>query len=368
MKAARARKTSTDYGDVPEDAEGKARALSAVLKHIHDKHGKGSIMRLGDERMLATETTSTGCLTLDVALGGGYPKGRIIEIYGPESSGKSTVAIHAVAEVQRQGGTAVYIDAEHAFDKMYAENLGVRSNELYLAQPDYGEQALEIADECMRSHAIDLVVIDSVAALVPKAELDGEIGSSQIGSQARMMSLALRRLSSAASKGKCTAIFINQIRYKVGVLYGNPETTSGGNALKYYSSVRLDIRKKESIEVGGKVVGAHTKVKVVKNKTFPPQRVAEFDIIYGEGINALGCVLDGAESAQIIERRGSYYKYKGETLGQGREKALAALTANPELRAEIEQRTREVLKSIPTEVDADSSDFGSDDDADDDVE
>jgi len=298
-----------------------------------------------DQKVIAVPTTSSGCLTLDKAMGGGYPKGRIVEIYGPESSGKTTLAMHAIAEVQKTGGICAFIDAEHAFDRSYAQDIGINMDDMVLSQPDYGEMAFSVIDELARSGAVDLVVVDSVSALVPRSEIEGDFGVQQVGSQARMMSNALRKVCANAAKNNCTIMFINQIRYKVGVIYGNPETTSGGNALKFYASVRLDIRSKEKIEQGGEIIGNKVKVKVVKNKVSHPFETAEFDIIYGKGINALGCILDAAEMLKIIDRRGSYYYFEGEKLAQGREKVQAVLRETPELIAKLEQKVREQLSS-----------------------
>ncbi|PGZ96874.1 recombinase RecA [Bacillus pseudomycoides] len=311
-------------------------ALDMALKQIEKQFGKGSIMKLGEQAERKISTISSGSLALDVALGvGGYPRGRIIEIYGPESSGKTTVSLHAIAEVQRQGGQAAFIDAEHAMDPVYAQKLGVNIDELLLSQPDTGEQGLEIAEALVRSGAVDIIVIDSVAALVPKAEIEGEMGDSHVGLQARLMSQALRKLSGAINKSKTIAIFINQIREKVGVMFGNPETTPGGRALKFYSTVRLEVRRAEQLKQGNDIVGNKTKVKVVKNKVAPPFRVAEVDIMYGEGISREGEILDMASELDIVQKSGAWYSYNEERLGQGRENAKQFLKENPEVTDEI---------------------------------
>ncbi|MGG2064880.1 recombinase RecA [Bacillus sp. S14(2024)] len=311
-------------------------ALDMALKQIEKQFGKGSIMKLGEQAERKISTVPSGSLALDVALGvGGYPRGRIIEIYGPESSGKTTVSLHAIAEVQRQGGQAAFIDAEHAMDPVYAQKLGVNIDELLLSQPDTGEQGLEIAEALVRSGAIDIIVIDSVAALVPKAEIEGEMGDSHVGLQARLMSQALRKLSGAINKSKTIAIFINQIREKVGVMFGNPETTPGGRALKFYSTVRLEVRRAEQLKQGNDIVGNKTKVKVVKNKVAPPFRVAEVDIMYGEGISREGEILDMASELDIVQKSGAWYSYNEERLGQGRENAKQFLKENPEVTDEI---------------------------------
>ncbi len=318
--------------------------LELALAQIEKKYGKGSIMKMDGENIPQVEAVSSGCLTLDAALGiGGFPKGRIIEIYGPESSGKTTVALHAVAEVQKAGGTAAFIDAEHALDPWYASNLGVQIENLYISQPDSGEQALEILETLVRSGAIDIVVVDSVAALTPQAEIDGEMGDSHVGLQARLMSQALRKLTAVASKSKCTIIFINQLREKVGVMYGNPEVTTGGKALKFYASVRIDVRKADTLKDGSDVVGNHVKAKIVKNKVAPPFKVAEFDILYGKGISSLGCVLDVAIEKGIVQKSGSWFSYNDEKIGQGREKALDYLKNNPEIADEVNRKVRESL-------------------------
>ncbi|WP_010172576.1 recombinase RecA [Bacillus coahuilensis] len=317
-------------------------ALDMALKQIEKQFGKGSIMKLGEQQDRKISTISSGSVTLDTALGvGGYPRGRIVEIYGPESSGKTTVALHAIAEVQAQGGQAAFIDAEHALDPVYAQKLGVNIDELLLSQPDTGEQALEIAEALVRSGAVDILVIDSVAALVPKAEIEGEMGDSHVGLQARLMSQALRKLSGAINKSKTIAIFINQIREKVGVMFGNPETTPGGRALKFYSSVRLEVRRAETLKQGNDMVGNKTKIKVVKNKVAPPFRVAEVDIMYGEGISKEGEIIDLGSDLDIVQKSGSWYSYNEERLGQGRENAKQFLKENPDIRQEILLKIRE---------------------------
>ena len=315
----------------------KLKALDAAISHIEKQYGKGSIMKLGDtSNQMQVETVPTGSLSLDIALGqGGLPKGRIIEIYGPESSGKTTVALHAVAEVQKAGGIAGFIDAEHALDPVYAKNIGVDIDNLYISQPDNGEQALEITETMVRSGAVDIVIVDSVAALVPKAEIDGDMGDSHVGLQARLMSQALRKLTAVISKSNCIVIFINQLREKVGVMFGNPETTTGGRALKFYSSVRLDVRRIEAIKQQGEVIGNRTRIKVVKNKIAPPFREAEFDIMFGQGISKEGDILDIAADLDIVNKSGAWYAYKGDKIGQGRENAKTFLREHPEVRDEI---------------------------------
>ncbi|MBB5147805.1 MULTISPECIES: recombinase RecA [Ureibacillus] len=317
-------------------------ALDMALKQIEKQFGKGSIMKLGEKTDLQISTVPSGSLALDAALGvGGYPRGRIIEIYGPESSGKTTVALHAIAEVQAQGGQAAFIDAEHALDPIYAQKLGVNIDELILSQPDTGEQALEIAEALVRSGAIDIIVIDSVAALVPKAEIEGEMGDSHMGLQARLMSQALRKLSGVINKSNTICIFINQVRDKIGVMFGNPETTPGGRALKFYSSIRLEVRRAETIKQGSEMVGSKTKIKVVKNKVAPPFRTAEVDIMFGEGISKEGEIVDIGAELDIIQKSGSWYSYNDERIGQGRENVKQFLKANPEIRDEIAQKIRE---------------------------
>ena len=323
----------------------KSKVLDTVLGQIEKQFGKGSIMRLGDDNKLDVETISTGSMELDIALGtGGFPKGRVIEIYGPESSGKTTLALHAIAESQKTGGIAAFIDAEHALDPLYARNIGVDVDNLIVSQPDTGEQALEIVDALVRSSAVDLIVIDSVAALVPKAEITGEMGDSHMGLQARLMSQALRKLTGIIRKSNTCVIFINQLRMKIGVMFGNPETTTGGNALKFYASVRLDIRRIESIKRDADIIGNRVKVKVVKNKVAPPFKLAEFDIMYGVGISREGSVLDSAVKAEIIKKAGSWFSYEDQRLGQGRENVKAYLTDNPALLEELDHKIRDYFK------------------------
>ncbi len=325
------------------DKDDRQKALDAALTQIEKAYGKGAVMKLGDHSAdMTIETVPTGSLSLDIALGlGGVPRGRVIEIYGPESSGKTTVALHMVAEVQKRGGIAGFIDAEHALDPVYARNIGVDIDNLYISQPDSGEQALEITETMVRSGAVDIVIIDSVAALVPKAEIDGEMGDSHVGLQARLMSQALRKLTAVISKTNCIVVFINQLREKVGVMFGNPETTTGGRALKFYSSVRLDVRRVESLKRGGDVIGNHVRVKVVKNKIAPPFKEAEFDIMFGRGISREGDILDLAEKNDIVDKSGAWYAYKGEKIGQGRENAKLYLVQNPDVCREIELKVRE---------------------------
>ncbi len=320
----------------------KDKTLEQVLNDIEKQFGKGSIMRLGDNKHMEVDVCSSGSLSLDIALGvGGYPKGRIIEIYGPESSGKTTFALHAIAEVQKTGGRAAFIDAEHALDPAYAKNLGVNINELLLSQPDTGEQALEICEALVRSEAVSIIVIDSVAALVPQAEIDGEMGDSHVGLQARLMSQALRKLSGAINKTKTICIFINQLREKVGVMFGNPETTPGGRALKFYSTIRLEVRRSEQIKIGESVVGSKTSIKVVKNKVAPPFKSATVDIMYGEGVSKEGEIIELAANAGIIEKSGAWFSYNNEKIGQGKENAKLLLKENKNLAEEIEEKTRE---------------------------
>ena len=320
----------------------KLKALQAAMDKIEKTFGKGSIMKMGDDNVQEVEVIPTGSIALNAALGvGGYPKGRIIEIYGPESSGKTTLAIHAIAEAQKAGGIAAFIDAEHAFDRFYAAKLGVDVDNLWISQPDNGEQALEIAEQLIRSSAIDIIVIDSVAALTPKAEIEGDMGDNKVGLQARLMSQALRKLTSAISKTNTTCIFINQLREKIGIMFGNPETTTGGNALKFYASVRLDIRRATQLKDGEEVIGNQTRVKVVKNKVAPPFRKAEFDIMFGKGISKEGDILDLAANCGIVSKSGAWYAYNGDKIGQGRENAKLTLLNNPELMEEIEKAVRE---------------------------
>ncbi|MDO4282889.1 MAG: recombinase RecA [Clostridia bacterium] len=323
-------------------SEERKKALDIAMAQIQKNFGKGAVMKLGEVGNVSIDSIPSGALSLDIALGiGGFPRGRIIEIFGPESSGKTTVALHAIAEAQKLGGIAAFIDAEHALDPVYARNLGVDVDNLIVAQPDTGEQALEIAEQLVRSGAVDIITIDSVAALVPKAEIDGEMGDSHIGLQARLMSQALRKLTGVLNKSNTVAIFINQLREKVGILFGNPETTPGGRALKFYASVRLDVRKQEAIKVNGEVMGTRTKVKVVKNKVAPPFREAVFDIVYGKGISNEGCVLDLATDMNIVDKSGAWFAYNGQKIGQGRENAKIFLKENPELMKEIEQKVRD---------------------------
>ncbi len=323
----------------------KLKALDAALGQIERQFGKGAIMKLGDPTVqMNVETIPTGSLSLDIALGlGGIPKGRVIEIYGPESSGKTTVTLHMIAEVQKRGGIAGFIDAEHALDPVYAKNIGVDIDNLYISQPDCGEQALEITETMVRSGAVDIIVVDSVAALVPKAEIDGDMGDSHVGLQARLMSQALRKLTAVISKSNCTVIFINQLREKVGVMFGNPETTTGGRALKFYSSVRLDVRRIEALKQGGEVIGNRTRVKIVKNKVAPPFKEAEFDIMFGQGISTQGDILDLAAENNIINKSGAWYAYEGNKIGQGRENAKQYLKDNPQICAEVERKVRELF-------------------------
>ena len=330
----------------------KMKALDAALTQIEKAYGKGSVMKLGDSGAnMNIETIPTGSLSLDLALGlGGIPKGRIIEVYGPESSGKTTVALHMVSEVQKRGGIAGFIDAEHALDPVYARNIGVDVDNLYISQPDNGEQALEITETMVRSGAVDIIIVDSVAALVPKAEIDGEMGESHVGLQARLMSQALRKLTGVVSKTNCSVIFINQIREKIGVMFGNPETTTGGRALKFYASVRMEVRRTESLKQGGEVVGNHVRVKVVKNKIAPPFKEAEFDIMFGKGISSEGDILDLAAKVNIIEKSGAWYAYQGARIGQGRENAKAYLAENPAVCLEIENKVREFYGLKPNDM------------------
>lgn len=323
--------------------EDKLRALDAALSSIERSFGKGAVMKLGDPAAaMNVETVPTGSLSLDIALGmGGVPKGRIVEIYGPESSGKTTVALHMVAEVQKRGGIAGFIDAEHALDPVYARNIGVNIDELYISQPDNGEQALEITETLVRSGAVDIIIVDSVAALVPKAEIDGDMGDSHVGLQARLMSQALRKLTAVISKTNCIVIFINQLREKVGVMFGNPETTTGGRALKFYSSIRMDVRRIESLKANGEVVGNRTRVKVVKNKIAPPFREAEFDIMFGKGISREGDILDLSVTSNVVQKSGAWFAYNGDKIGQGRENAKIYLSEHPDIMEEIEQKVRE---------------------------
>ena len=341
--------------DIEMAENGKKQALDLAIAQISKQFGDGSIMKLGENHKVDVELLPSGCLSLDIALGGGYPKGRIIEIYGPESSGKTTLTLHAIAEIQKQGGTAAFIDAEHALDPAYAKKLGVDTENLLVAQPDNGEQALEITETLVRSNAVDLIVVDSVAALVPQAEIDGDMGDAHMGLQARLMSQALRKLTGIINKSKATVIFINQIRMKIGVMFGNPETTTGGNALKFYASVRADIRRTAQIKSGDDVIGNRTKVKIVKNKIAAPFRVAEFDIMYNEGISKTGDIIDLAVEHEILGKSGAFYKYNDQNIGQGRENAKRYLLENPDKMAEIDAKVRakirgeEFIKETPNE-------------------
>lgn len=347
---AKAKKTDTGMAE-----DGKKQALDLAIAQISKQFGDGSIMKLGENHKVDVELLPSGCLSLDIALGGGYPKGRIIEIYGPESSGKTTLTLHAIAEIQKQGGTAAFIDAEHALDPAYARKLGVDTENLLVAQPDNGEQALEITETLVRSNAVDLIVVDSVAALVPQAEIDGDMGDAHMGLQARLMSQALRKLTGIINKSKATVIFINQIRMKIGVMFGNPETTTGGNALKFYASVRADIRRTAQIKSGDDVIGNRTKVKIVKNKIAAPFRVAEFDIMYNEGISKTGDIIDLAVEHEILGKSGAFYKYNDQNIGQGRENAKRYLLENPDVMSEIDAKVRakirgeEFVKETPNE-------------------
>ncbi len=326
-----------------ENSGERDRALSLVLGQIERNFGKGSIMRLGDASRMRVETISTGALTLDLALGGGYPKGRVVEVYGPESSGKTTLTLHAIAEVQQRGGVAAFVDAEHALDPVYAASLGVDIENLLVSQPDTGEMALEIVDQLVRSAAVDIVVVDSVAALTPRSEIEGEMGDLAVGSQARLMSQAMRKITGNIGKSGCTVIFLNQLRLKIGVTYGNPETTTGGNALKFYASVRLDIRRIQTLKRGTEEYGIRAKVKVAKNKVAPPFRIAEFDILFGRGISTLGCLLDLAEETGVVTRKGAWYSYQGDNIGQGRDNTIMWLEQNPDKKDQIEVVVRQKL-------------------------
>lgn len=333
-------------GVKPAGGSGKSQALQLAVDQIEKQFGKGSIMRLGEAHKTDIETISTGSISLDIALGGGIPKGRIIEIYGPEASGKTTVCLHAVAEVQKNGGTAAYVDAEHALDPVYAKKIGVNTDDLLLSQPDNGEQALEVVEALVRSNAVDIIVVDSVAALVPQAEIEGDMGDAHMGLQARLMSQALRKLTGIISKTKCTVIFVNQLRMKIGVMFGNPETTTGGNALKFYSSVRMDIRRTAQIKAGDRVIGNHARVKVVKNKIAAPFREAEFDIMYNEGISREGDVIDLAVAKGIVDKSGAWYEYQGEKIGQGREASKNYLRENPKV---LDKITKETIAAAQAE-------------------
>ena len=332
--------------DSAKPSSGKAQALKLAVDTIEKQFGTGSIMRLGDAHKVNVETIPTGALSLDIALGGGIPKGRVIEIYGPEASGKTTVCLHIVAEVQKAGGTAAYVDAEHALDPPYAKRIGVDTNNLLLSQPDSGEQALEVVETLVRSNAVDIIVVDSVAALVPQAEIEGDMGDAHMGLQARLMSQALRKLTGVISRTKCTVVFVNQLRMKIGIMFGNPETTTGGMALKFYSSVRMDIRRIAQIKTAEEVIGSHVRVKVVKNKVAPPFREAEFDIMYNEGISKEGDVLDLAAAHEIVVKSGAWYEYKGEKIAQGREAAKKYLRENPKVYEKIAEQTRAAAEKV----------------------
>lgn len=343
-----AAKTKKAQIEQPNDAEQKMKALDTAISSIEKKFGQGTIMRLGDSSRMVVQSVSTGSLTLDMALGvGGLPKGRIIEIFGPESSGKTTVALHAVAEVQRQGGVAAFVDAEHALDPKYAEALGVNINDMLVSQPDSGEQALDVTEALVRSCAVDIVVVDSVAALVPQQEIDGDMGQSHVGLHARLMSQALRKLSGAIAKSSCIVIFINQLREKVGVMYGNPEVTTGGRALKFYASVRIEVRRAENLKNGTEIYGSHTRCKVVKNKVAPPFKVAEFDIIYGKGISKVGEIIDMAMELGLVERSGAWFYYDGNRIGQGKDNAKKYIEEHPEIQKELEDK----LKAMKDQID-----------------
>jgi len=334
---------STDSKKIDPKSGEKEKALSLVVGQIERNFGKGSIMRLGDASKMRVETISTGALTLDLALGGGYPKGRVVEIYGPESSGKTTLTLHAIAEIQRNGGVAAFVDAEHALDPVYAASLGVDVENLLVSQPDTGEMALEIVDQLIRSAAVDLVVVDSVAALTPRSEIEGEMGDHSVGAQARLMSQAMRKITGNIGKSGCTVIFLNQLRLKIGITYGNPETTTGGNALKFYASVRLDIRRIQTLKRGTEEYGIRAKVKVAKNKVAPPFRIAEFDILFGKGISTLGCLLDLADETNVVTRKGAWYSYEGDNIGQGRDNTITWLEQNQESKEIIEKLVKEKL-------------------------
>ena len=334
---------STESKKIDTKSGEKEKALNLVVGQIERNFGKGSIMRLGDASKMRVETISTGALTLDLALGGGYPKGRVIEVYGPESSGKTTLTLHAIAEIQRNGGVAAFVDAEHALDPVYAASLGVDVENLLVSQPDTGEMALEIVDQLIRSAAVDLVVVDSVAALTPRSEIEGEMGDHSVGAQARLMSQAMRKITGNIGKSGCTVIFLNQLRLKIGITYGNPETTTGGNALKFYASVRLDIRRIQTLKRGTEEYGIRAKVKVAKNKVAPPFRIAEFDILFGKGISTLGCLLDLADETNVVTRKGAWYSYEGDNIGQGRDNTISWLEQNPESKEIIEKLVKEKL-------------------------
>lgn len=343
MAGRKSSKTDDAPKKTPEQVE-KDKALTLVLGQIERNFGKGAIMRLGDAARMKVETISTGALTLDLALGGGLPKGRVIEIYGPESSGKTTLALHVLAEVQKAGGVAAFVDAEHALDPIYAAALGVNVDDLLVSQPDTGEMGLEVVDQLVRSSAIDVVVIDSVAALVPRAEIEGEMGDTHVGLQARLMSQALRKITGSIGKSQCTVIFLNQLRQKIGISYGNPEVTTGGNALKFYASVRLDIRRIQTLKKGTEEYGIRAKVKVAKNKVAPPFRIGEFDILFGQGISTMGCLIDLAEQQGVLVRKGAWYSYEGNNVGQGRDNTIQRLLEDAEFAQKVEAQVREKLE------------------------
>lgn len=350
-----------------ENEDDKKKALEAAIAKLEKDFGKGTVMKLGDSAAhVSVETVPTGCLSLDLALGqGGIPKGRVIEVYGPESSGKTTVTLHMIAEVQKRGGIAGFVDAEHALDPVYAKNIGVDIDELYISQPDSGDQALEIAETMVRSGAIDIVVVDSVAALVPRQEIEGDMGDTHVGLQARLMSQALRKLTPVISKSNCVVVFINQLREKVGVMFGSPETTTGGRALKFYASVRMDVRRAEALKQGGELVGNRTRIKIVKNKIAPPFKEAEFDIVFGKGISREGDILDLAAKADIVKKSGAWYAYEGEKIGQGRENAKVYLESHPDVMEKIEQQVRDhYMGTSKTGTDAEQTEGGTDKSAD----
>ncbi len=361
---------SSAQASKPSMSPEKKKALDAIMQKIEKDHGKGAIMRLGDATNMRVETIPSGALPLDLALGGGLPKGRVIEVYGPESSGKTTLVLHAIAEVQKRGGIAAFVDAEHALDPTYAANVGVDIDNLLISQPDSGEMALEIVDNLVRSMAVDIIAIDSVAALVPRAEIEGEMGASHVGLQARLMSQALRKITANVGRSNCIVIFLNQLRQKIGVTYGSPEVTTGGTALKFYSSVRLDIRRIQTLKKGTEEYGIRAKVKVAKNKVAPPFRIAEFDIIFGKGISAVGCIVDLAEEMSIIIRKGAWYSYQGDNIGQGRDNTIKYMEDKPEFAQDIEKQIREKLsagvavsatKVVPEEIESEDDDIAPED-------
>jgi recombination protein RecA len=369
-KAAQTASTAKAQDNKSSISPERKKALDAIMQKIEKDHGKGSIMRLGDAASMRVETIPSGALPLDLALGGGLPKGRVIEVYGPESSGKTTLVLHAIAEVQKRGGVAAFVDAEHALDPTYAASVGVDIDNLLISQPDSGEMALEIVDNLVRSMAVDIIAIDSVAALVPRAEIEGEMGSSHVGLQARLMSQALRKITANVGRANCIVIFLNQLRQKIGVSYGNPEVTTGGTALKFYASVRLDIRRIQTLKKGTEEFGIRAKVKVAKNKVAPPFRIAEFDIIFGKGISTLGCLVDLAEEMSIIVRKGAWYSYQGENIGQGRDNTIKYMEDKPEFAQEVERQVRDKLsagavvsatKVAPDEVEPEDDELPPDD-------